>query len=197
MSGCPETSKNYWTASKPYNIVALNKLFETPRLIVREFEVSDFEQVHLYAQSGEVLQYQNWGPNTEEDTLNFIKNSIDQINKSPRLVYEFGIVLKETGNLIGGCGMFLKAENLKEASIGYIVNPDYWRNGYATEATSGLLEYAKNKMGLEQIKATCDTRNIASQRVLEKNGFRLERVIKNDFEQKGQMRDTYLFYFRG
>lgn len=52
-------------------------LIETSRLVIREFTESDWESVHEYAKNGEILIYQIWGPNTEEQTKTFVKEAIE------------------------------------------------------------------------------------------------------------------------
>ena len=46
----------------------MNTIFETDRLVIREFSLEDLPQVHEYASQGEVVKFQAWGPNEEEDT---------------------------------------------------------------------------------------------------------------------------------
>lgn len=168
-------------------------IFETKRLLIRDFTLADLEAVHDYAKNEDVIKYQNWGPNTKEETLRFLREVINLSAKKPRLVYEVGIELKETEHLIGGCSIFIQHPEDTEATIGYTLHPDYWGNGYATEVAAGLITHVQSTLGLPTLTATCDTRNLASQRVLEKNGFQLERILKNNFEQQGMLRDTCVY----
>jgi RimJ/RimL family protein N-acetyltransferase len=168
-------------------------LFETPRLIIREFEPSDFPGIHDYAQQAEVVQYQIWGPNTEVQTQEFLDQAIQNQTEHPRLNFEFCVLLKNSNLHIGGCGIHLKDQNYDLAHIGYIMNPAFWGKGYATEVTKGLINYTRQILNIKNIKATCDQQNIASKRVLEKSGFQLEKIIEKDFLQKGKWRTTLLF----
>lgn len=168
-------------------------LFETSRLIIREFEPSDFPGIHDYAQQAEVVQYQVWGPNTEVETQEFLDQAIQNQTELPRLNFELCVLLKTTNQHIGGCGIHLKDESYNLAHIGYIMNPAFWGKGYATEVTKGLIDYAKQTLKIKNIKATCDQQNIASKRVLEKSGLQLEKIIEKDFLQKGKWRTTLLF----
>lgn len=58
-----------------------------------------------------------------------------------------------------------------EVEIGYILKKSAWGKGYATEATKRLLKFAFEETPLEEIVATIDSDNTASQRVLEKSGL--------------------------
>jgi len=65
------------------------------------------------------------------------------------------------------------------AEMGYWVGGPFWNQGYATEAVRQLLELAFGELGVECVFATPLERNVASQHVLEKNGFGLVRVYPN------------------
>lgn len=168
-------------------------IFSTNRLIIREFKITDLESVHSYASLSYVVQYQAWGPNTLEETQFFLENAILLINETPRFSYELCINLKSTNEQIGGCGIFIKKENPKIAMIGYTLNPKFWKMGFGTEVTEGLVKFGFHELKLEIIQATCDVENIGSKRVLEKNGFELLETIKGHKLQKGKLRSSYLF----
>jgi predicted acetyltransferase len=61
--------------------------------------------------------------------------------------------------------------------IGYVVVPEFRRQGYATEILRQSLELARDRLGLHRALVTCDEDNVASQRVVEKNGGVLENVV--------------------
>ncbi len=171
----------------------MSTFFNTLRLTVREFALTDFDAVHDYAQQEEVVQYQAWGPNTKEDTLQFLDEAIAHRYEKPRLTFEMCLELKGRNEVIGGCGLYIENQDFQEAKIGYIVNPKYWNQGLATEAATGLISYAQGQLGIKVIKATTDTRNKASQRVLEKCGFQLEKIMEGHYVQKGWKRDSCLY----
>ena len=166
---------------------------ETERLLLREYQMSDWRAVHHYAQQKDILIYENWGPNTEEQTKDFIRRAMAGRAARPRRVFELGIILKEVQTLIGGCGFRVDRQNARKGDFGYIINPEFWNNGYATEASQGLLDFMIKTHGVTQITATCDVLNIPSKKVLEKCGLKLFREVKSDFEMKGRHRDSYYF----
>lgn len=170
----------------------MNILFSTDRLFVREFQWSDWESVHAYAQLPEVSQYQYWGPNTESETKSFVKQALAYQSQEPRFHYELCVCLKN-GTHIGGCGIFIEPNQPKRALIGYLLHPDYWKQGFASEIVAYLVPYCQEQLNIETIGATCDTRNVASQKVLEKNGFQRAFIKENDFLQKNVWRHTYRY----
>ncbi|MFN7116837.1 MAG: GNAT family N-acetyltransferase [Saprospiraceae bacterium] len=167
-------------------------LFSTERMFVREFQWADWESVHAYAQLPEVSQYQYWGPNTALETKSFIQQTLVYQTHNPRFHYELCVCLKNNTH-IGGCGIFVEPTRPKEALIGYLLHPKYWNQGFASEIVAYLVPYCREQLKLETIGATCDTRNIASQKVLEKNGFILTAIKENDFLKKGTWRHTYRY----
>jgi RimJ/RimL family protein N-acetyltransferase len=77
---------------------------------------------------------------------------------------------------IGMCGL-LKREALEDVDLGFAFFPEFWGNGYAREAATGVLSYARNTLGLARIVAITAPNNDASRRVLEALGFELERSL--------------------
>ena len=66
-----------------------------------------------------------------------------------------------------------------EAEIGYWLGEDFWGKGYVTEATLRVLQYAFEELNLTQLWAGAYEENIASQRVLEKCGFRYHHTLED------------------
>ncbi|GAB4024596.1 GNAT family N-acetyltransferase [Spirosoma gilvum] len=167
--------------------------FETSRLLIREYRPDDLLSIHQYASQPIVVQYQNWGPNSLEDTQEFLQEVQNNRALAPRMSYQLCIERKEDRQLIGGCELAISSEDSSMATMGYILNPLFWHQGYATEVSRGLLHFGFTQLDLRLIRATCDAQNIASIRVLEKSGFRLESTLVDDFMQKGKMRTTLVY----
>ncbi|MCL2774064.1 MAG: GNAT family N-acetyltransferase [Oscillospiraceae bacterium] len=147
------------------------KTLETERLILRKFAADDFAAVHSYASCRENVLYMPWGPNSEEQTRDFINTSISKAEEIPINDYQYAIVLKKTGNLIGGCEISPSGE---EASLGWTLHRDYWKQGYGPEMGKALLKFGFEELGLRRITANCDAENYGSYRVMEKIGMRRE-----------------------
>lgn len=164
---------------------------ETNHLIIREFKVEDAEAVHLYASNPVVAKYMIWGPNTEEETVEFIKRTIEMQKQEPRYDYEFAVVLKGDGRLIGGCGIHV-SEPL-QGEIGYCFNPLYWRQGYASEAAAAMLEFGFRKLGLYRIYATYRPENIGSANVMQKVGMKYEGHLRGHMKHKGEWHNSFQY----
>jgi ribosomal-protein-alanine N-acetyltransferase len=165
----------------------------TDRLVLREFREDDWRAVHEYGSDPEVVRHMPWGPNTVDDTRAFIGRALAYQSEDPRMTYELAVTESTGGRLIGGCG--LHAINLahRSAFMGYCFHRDAWGHGYATEAARALLALGFGDLGLHRIAATCDTRNEASARVLEKTGMKREALFREDTWLRGEWRDSYLY----
>ncbi|MCL6578991.1 MAG: GNAT family N-acetyltransferase [Candidatus Bathyarchaeota archaeon] len=165
----------------------------TKRLILRDFNEEDWKSVHEYASDPEVVRYVEFGPNTEEESKNFIHRALVHQKEKPRKDFTLAIVLKATNTLIGGCGIYLISPDNQEGSIGYVLNRNFWGQGYATETAQALLEFGFNQLKLHRISATCDPKNTSSARVLEKIGMRREAYFHEHKWIKGKWRDSLLY----
>ena len=61
--------------------------------------------------------------------------------------------------------------------IGYVVVPEYRRQGYATAILRQSLQIARQKLGLKRVLVTCDDDNVGSIKAIEKNGGVLESIV--------------------
>lgn len=166
---------------------------ETDRLYLREFKEEDWSAVHKYASLEHVSRNQPWGPNTIEETKAFVEEALADSAKSPRTRYIFAIVLKESKELIGAVEITIRSVANKSGEIGYIVNPDHWGKGIATEAASMMIGFGFGKLGLHRIYATCAPGNKGSRKVLEKLGMRFEGRMRDHILLKDGWRDSELF----
>jgi len=92
-------------------------------------------------------------------------------------MFAFAIV-RDDGNVVGMTGL-IGGDDESRAEMGYWVGGPFWNQGYATEAVRQLVKLAFSELGFERVFATPLERNVASQQVLRKNGFELNRVYPN------------------
>lgn len=153
------------------------KILETDRLILREIVETDAEFIlDLLNQPSFIKYIGDRNIRTVEQSSEFIANRFRASYK------QFGYGLwavesKETGEAIGICG-FVKRELLPEADIGFALLPKFERRGYIFEAASATMKYGAEKLNLKRVLAITSKNNEASGKLLEKLGFRFERLIK-------------------
>lgn len=108
-----------------------------------------------------------------DEARSFIQASLDSFEQ-----YHYGLwLVHRQGQTIGFAG-FLDAE--EALSLIYGIHPDFWGQGYATEAAKAVLDYGLKTLNLPQVNADVDEPNTASVQVLQKLGMQLvNRAIVN------------------
>ena len=142
----------------------------TERLVLREWRESDSSDLYEYAKSELVGPNAGWKPHhNEEESKQIIKMFIKN-NDS------YAIVLKSENKVIGSIGLHNRKpdetlNDLEQREIGYVLNPNYWGNGFIPEAVNCLLNYGFNELNLDLIWCGHFDFNNNSKRVNEKCGF--------------------------
>lgn len=152
---------------------------ETNRLLIRPFIHSDLEDCFKLMQDKELFKYMDMDVMPLEEYKELFKWLIDlyETDFDGDFKYNFGIFLKESNEYIGwGCFGVIDCF-YPEKEIGYLIGREHWGKGYATEAMGALLNYYFNIIGHERLIALAKPENIASNRVIHKLGFKLERYI--------------------
>jgi len=165
----------------------------TDRLLLREFVTADWPAVLAYQRDPRYLRYYEWADRTPGDVQRFVQMFLDQQEQQPRRKYQLAVVLKGTGQLIGNCGIRQAAVTSHEADIGYEVSPDHWGHGYATEAARAIVQFGFAELNVHRIWSWCIADNVASARVLEKLGLKLEGRLRDKEYFKGRWWDTLVY----
>ena len=95
--------------------------------------------------------------------------------------------------MIGAAEFNIRDCGNKTGEIGYIVNPNYLGIGYATEVAKLLIGFGFKEFNFHRIYATCDPRNVASSKVLEKIGMIKEDRMREDLVMKDGWHDSFLY----
>ena len=152
-------------------------VLETERLILRGLNAEDAPFILALLNEPSFLRYiGDKKVRTVEDATQYVLNG-------PVASYErhgFGLCLvelKETHTPIGICGL-LKRDELPDPDIGFAFLPDFWNKGFAFESAAAVLQDARERLNLNHILAITDQDNEASIKLLQKLGFKIERLIK-------------------
>lgn len=159
-------------------------ILHTPRLELRPLVASDAPAVFDYARLPEVSRWCTWDRHiTLADAEGFLdwNASLDGSEYFP----SWAIVSLADGRLLGTGGWFSRDPENAVGEIGYVLRPDAWGHGYATECVAAILGWGASVLGLRKATARTMAPNAASMRVLEKSGFRRVRdepggYLKND-----------------
>lgn len=155
-------------------------IFETERLLVRQFTNDDQENFYRMNSHPQVMDYIRPVKNQEE-TDHFLQLNIDQYNEQP-LYGRWAVIEKATGESIGSFAI-IPIEGTKKMQVGYALMPDYWGKGYATELTFAGLRYFFTHTMVDLIYAETELSNTGSQNVLIKSGFKRSGSRTEDGKQ--------------
>lgn len=162
---------------------------ETERLRLRKLLLGDAEDIFAYASDDEVTKYMIWDAHkTLEDSQGFINFTLGRYEKDD--AGEWGIILKETGTLIGTIGFPRHDKKNCQAEIGYVLGRRYWGQEFMPEAVGVILQFAFTEMELNRIECCHFLPNEKSGRVMQKIGMSFEGIAREKIFAKGQFWDT-------
>lgn len=171
----------------------MNPVIQTPRLSLRAFTVDDYDAVHAYASDPLVTRYTAFGPNTPEQTRGFLQFVADESSPEDRANYSFALVHKQTDKLIGSCGLVRSHLSGPQYSFGYVLHRHWWGQGLASEATAALIKFGFDELRAHRLWAHVFVGNTASERLLQKLGFRYEGCALQSFFVREAWHDLQMF----
>jgi ribosomal-protein-alanine N-acetyltransferase len=165
---------------------------ETERLLLRRLHENDFEEVLALRGNPEVMKYiPRPLAKTKEDALDHLAQIEDKILNNTGI--NWGITLKGNPKIFGIIGNYKIDNKNHRAEIGYTSLPEFYGQGYITEAIKAVVTYGFEQMNLHAIEANIDPRNKASERVLQKNGFVKEAHYIEYEYWEGEFLDTVIY----
>lgn len=171
-------------------------LLETQRLHLNEITFKDLELIHDLHSISKVDEFNTLGIPISisiSDTKKILEGWIMSINSELKTRFVFSIIEKVSNKFIGLFGITMGKPRYNSAEIWYKLNPLFWNNGYATEATIEALNFCFNELKLHRIEAGCATENIGSINVLEKTGFVREGQKRKKLPIRGKWVDNYFY----
>ena len=146
-------------------------IFETEHLRIRKFEPEDAQRLYENHLDEEMKK---WFPNEiyadQEEAQEAVEFFTDCVNNRS-LPYVLAVDLKETGELIGDTGISEVEGKPEEVEIGYVICRKYRGKGYAAELVKAMTEFSFSSFGISTVYGRVIHGNVASARVLEKNGY--------------------------
>jgi ribosomal-protein-alanine N-acetyltransferase len=149
--------------------------------------VSDAEDMYAYAKRPSVTEYLTWNPHIGvEETREYLTYVAQRYRTGD--FYDWSVVEKESGHMVGTCGFTSFSCPNDSAEIGYVLNPDYQGRGLATEAVRRVLAFGFEELGLHRIEARFIEGNTASRRLMERVGMTFEGYARESMRIKGRYR---------
>lgn len=148
---------------------------ETKRLILRDVLIKD-TPVYL-AMGNDPRVYETLGYRlTDEETKDRVHKWVELNKQEPRKCYIWSILEKKSEEVIGFIRFWPEEDETRlmhegVVGVGYGMQPDYWGQGYMTEALIAVTDFAHNELKIHRIEAGAIAENEASWRVMEKVGY--------------------------
>ncbi len=174
-----------------------HKKIETERLILQPYMVQNYRAVFQLIQKNKPRLIHSF-PNmlsateTEAATKDFVQQKIFDWNKNKSFAYH--LLLKENHQLVGHFNIKDIDWKNKECELAYFIDVDFEKKGYVSEAIHKILRLAFLFLEMQHVTARVVTSNLASQRVLQKNGMQYEGTFYNAYTTYDlQLVDTYRY----
>jgi len=162
---------------------------ETARLKLRAFASADANQILKLRSDADVLRF------VEKEPMKDVAAAriwlADMVEKQEREeAIQWAICLKnDLECAVGGISLFHIRKAHFQAEVGYLLLPEQWGKGIATEALSAVLGFAW-QVGFHRLEATTHPDNYPSAQVLDKVGFKLEGVLRQNWYFQGKFSDS-------
>jgi RimJ/RimL family protein N-acetyltransferase len=148
-------------------------ILETSRLILRSFQDEYIDRLAELMANRDFMRF-SLGPYTREQTRSVLQKFLSW--NQAGLPSQFAVIFRGNNELIGYCGfLHQEVDGRNEIEIGYRLHPDYWNRGLASEAAQVVRDHAFRDLNLPKVISLVHPDNIASRRVAEKNGMKIER----------------------
>ncbi len=141
--------------------------------------------MYAYSKDPETSKYLLWEPHTSRE---FTRAHIRYLQKEYQSAsfFDWALIHKETGKMIGTCGFTEIYERNKRAEVGYVLSPCFHRMGLAPEALQRVMSYGFDVLGLDKLSGRFMEDNLASRKVLEKSGYHEDTVKREYFYKRGK-----------
>lgn len=166
----------------------------TPRLYLRKANPTDDVEIFAYRSDPKTFCYLSLMPQSVAEVREFIAATAQNCN-TPGTWYQLAMVLKSEMRVIGDIGIHFLDNPLenKQVEIGYVLHPQYRRNGLAFEALVAVIDFVFISLEKHRIVASIDPENLASIKLIEKLGFRREGFFVESSWFHGQWVDDLRF----
>jgi ribosomal-protein-alanine N-acetyltransferase len=152
---------------------------QTERITIREYLPEELETFLNHLFDERVALY--IPKRNRQERIAIFNNALNNY-KTIKAHGIWGMFDKVSGEFIGGCLLRPYDDEFDTLEIGYSIVPKLWGQGLATEMIAGLVKYGFTENHIKQIVAVTELPNIASQRVLAKNGFVRGDNVMDDIE---------------
>lgn len=154
-------------------------MIETSRCKLTTLQSCDRDLVIRLYTNAEVRRFLGGVVNEQSIRLKFLQ-MLEPVTETQRWV----IRVKNHNSCIGIVSLGKHYNNI-DTEISYQLMPEWWRKGYGSEATKAIVTYGLTVLNLPRVIAETQIDNLASRRLLERIGMRLERTVERFGAKQG------------
>ena len=173
-------------------LLASHLPLQTARLSLRLVVASDASTVFALWSDPQAARYGSrpaWTDAVEADQL--IER--DRVGLEKGEAIRLGLVVRETGDLVGCCSVFGIDWSNRRAELGYILLRSHWGRGLMHEALTAVTRLVFDALTIRRLEADIDPRNRASMQVVERLGFVREGLLRDRWLVAGEVSDTAFY----
>jgi ribosomal-protein-alanine N-acetyltransferase len=169
---------------------------DTERLVLRELKLDDADIIFPHFASEEVVRYEDAKPAAStKDVTDIIEWGSNLASNKAGILW--GIFRKGDGAFLGQINYVARPDNnfigtTHRAEIGFDLTPQYWGNGYVSEAISRVIKFIFSCTEISRIEAIVHTENSRSLKVLTRLGFHREGILREYVMWEGELWDMAL-----
>ena len=142
----------------------------------------------------DVARYLYWEPRTRDEARAALDRRVRMASlDGDATALRLAVVRRDTGELVGDFSLGLPNRRDRQGEIGFMFHPDHQGHGYAAEAGAAVLGLGFETFGMHRIFGSCDARNTASARLMERLGMRLEGTLRETEFVKGEWCDELVY----
>jgi [ribosomal protein S5]-alanine N-acetyltransferase len=156
-------------------------VLNTERLQLRQFEPDDLAPLYALYRDAQIRKYYPDGTRTLEETKEELDYFIQGYPRYPELGL-WATIERNSGMFLGRCGLLpWKIEGKDEVELAFMIKKERWREGFATEASHGIIKHAHQVLRLRRLVCLVLPGNTASAGVAEKVGMSFEREFTDEY----------------
>jgi len=164
----------------------------TDRLLLRAFEAGDGRYVAEFVGDREVAKTIDGIPHPYPDGAAVSWISSHAVDAEAGNGYVWAVTRRRDGSLVGAIALHLHPIH-RRGDIGYWIGRPYWNQEFASEAAQRVVAFAFQSLALHRVQAFCLPSNAGSARVLERVGFRRERLLRDYVLKWGEFQDRAVY----
>lgn len=162
---------------------------------LRTIHITDAKDMFEYGKNPNVTKYLTWGPYVMEEEAKETIKTIFYPRIKEKLPIGYAIIWNKTSKMIGTIDFHSKIKKENGAEIGFALHEDYWSQGIMTRLLKVMLDIGFNHLQYDFIRIKHLKENVASEKVIKKNGFKLYNIERYTYEKRKEVINDDLYIY--